>query len=47
MGFGREGVLSPTGALAAPTLEQIRAARERLAGIVRPTPLIRLPLGGC
>ncbi len=30
--------MSPTGALAAPTLEQIRAARERLAGIVRPTP---------
>jgi len=29
--------------LAAPNLEQIRAARERLAGFVRPTPLIRLP----
>ncbi|MEP7010640.1 MAG: pyridoxal-phosphate dependent enzyme [Acidobacteriota bacterium] len=38
--------MSPTEALAAPTLEQIRAARERLAGIVRPTPLIRLPLDG-
>ncbi len=43
MGFGRKGRMRPTEALAAPTLEQIRAARERLAGIVHPNPLIRLP----
>jgi threonine dehydratase len=32
--------------VAAPTLEQILAARERIAGVVRPTPLIPLPLEG-
>ena len=33
-------------ALAAPTLEQIRAARDRIAGHVRRTPLIRLDTDG-